>query len=76
MNKQTKRLKMGRWVYCKYCYKNVLPIVNYNEGLIQCSECGYGLWGLEEELKAQGLWKAEEGKRLRTIEEMRMKDFV
>jgi len=33
---------LGRWVYCKYCYKNVLPKLS---GLNQvvCSKCGYGL---------------------------------
>ncbi len=67
---------MGRWIYCKYCYKNVLPIINYNEGLIQCSECGCGLCLLEEEIKAEGLWEAEEGEQLRAIEKIRAKDFV
>lgn len=76
MNKQTKRLKIGRWIYCKYCYKNVLPIINFNEGLIQCSECGYGLSLLEEDIKAQGLWETEVGQRLRDIKKMRMKDYT
>jgi len=35
--------KIGRWVYCKYCYKNVCPEINYQDGLIKCTECGYGL---------------------------------
>ncbi|MGZ5551510.1 MAG: hypothetical protein ACXWE7_12065 [Nitrososphaeraceae archaeon] len=36
-------VKPGRWIYCKYCYKNVIPNVNYWEGLIECSECNAGL---------------------------------
>lgn len=44
----------GRWIYCKYCYKNVLPtvfeeesdIVGYQK-LAVCSECGSGLDILE-----------------------------
>ena len=45
----------GRWVYCKYCYKNVRPAISHpsesergkhglprSEQLI-CAECGYGL---------------------------------
>ena len=38
----------GRWVYCKYCYKNVLPVIDESEGLIVCSERGYGLVILKE----------------------------
>ena len=40
----------GRWMYCKYCYKHVLPAIsrpNIQTGLmsrqIVCSECGCGL---------------------------------
>lgn len=44
--------KIGRWVYCKYCYKCVLPIVNYDEGLVQCSECSSGLARLDAVIKA------------------------
>jgi len=39
----------GRWIYCKYCYKNVLPVIDEPEGLIVCSECGYGLALLKED---------------------------
>ncbi len=44
--------KVGRWIYCKYCYKNVIPQINYFEDLIQCSECNYGLAPLDEVIKA------------------------
>ena len=35
-------MKLGRWIYCKYCYKSVKPELG---GIYQvvCSECGYGL---------------------------------
>ena len=46
------RPKIGRWVYCKYCHKHVLPIVNYDEWLVQCSECDYGLAPLDAVIKA------------------------
>jgi hypothetical protein len=36
------RLKLGRWIDCKYCYKAVKPKLG---GIYQvlCSECGAGL---------------------------------
>ena len=40
--------KLGRWAYCKYCYKHVLPHFSFGGGLIQCSECGAGLAPLKE----------------------------
>lgn len=36
-------VKLGRWWYCKYCYKNELPVADVLEDLIVCSKCGYGL---------------------------------
>jgi len=40
-------LGVGRWIYCKYCYKNVLPECSTGyDGIsfqIVCGECGYGL---------------------------------
>ncbi len=33
---------IGRWIYCKYCYKNVLPMMSGINQIV-CSECGYGL---------------------------------
>jgi len=54
----------GRWVYCKYCYKNVMPIIDEDEDLIVCRECGYGLAVLSDVRKAgsynkwyQGIYK-------------------
>jgi hypothetical protein len=44
------RVKPGRWIYCKYCYKNRKPIVSwYPDFLIKCSKCNYGLWPLQDE---------------------------
>ncbi len=43
----------GRWAYCKYCYKNVQPVILIEESRIErqrllcCSECGSGLEVLE-----------------------------
>lgn len=33
---------LGRWVDCKYCYKNVLPLLG-GVNQVVCSQCGYGL---------------------------------
>lgn len=46
------KLKIGRWVYCKYCYKSVKPIIDDGEGLVICSKCGQGLAPLDEVIKA------------------------
>lgn len=32
----------GRWIYCKYCYKNVKPMLSGINQLV-CSKCGCGL---------------------------------
>jgi len=32
----------GRWIYCKYCYKNVKPLLSGPNQII-CSKCGAGL---------------------------------
>ena len=53
--------KLGRCVYCKYCYKNVLPRLNFPEGLIQCTECISGLAPLDRVIKA-GSYAAYQGK--------------
>ena len=52
--------KLGRWVHCKYCYKNVLPKMNVPEELIQCAECTSGLTPLADVIKAGGYadWEA------------------
>jgi uncharacterized Zn finger protein len=40
---------VSRWVYCKYCYKNVCPSILRETGpdgdseQVTCSECGAGL---------------------------------
>lgn len=51
--KENEDIKLGRWIYCKYCYKNVKPIL-VSSYQICCSECGYGLtpdFILKEELE-------------------------
>jgi hypothetical protein len=42
IEKVRKAKGLGRWIYCKYCYKCVLPMLS---GIYQvvCSECGAGL---------------------------------
>ena len=52
--------KLGRWAYCKYCYKNVLPRLNFTEGLVQCTDCISGLAPLDAVIKAgsYAAWEA------------------
>jgi hypothetical protein len=52
--------KLGRWVYCKYCYKNVRPQLDFNNGIVKCSKCGDGLAPLDEVIKAGSYKKREE----------------
>jgi hypothetical protein len=59
-------MKLGRWVECKYCYKNVKPELGGIYQLI-CSECGAGLTpdfhtpkALERYLKDESLTKEEQ----------------
>jgi len=33
---------IGRWVYCKYCYKSVQPLLGGINQVV-CEQCGYGL---------------------------------
>lgn len=40
--------KLGRWAYCKYCYRNVLPYLSFGGGLIKCPRCGAGLTPLRD----------------------------
>ena len=46
------KVKIGRWIYCKYCYQNVKPLLG---GVYQviCPKCGYGL--TPDFFSAQGL---------------------
>jgi hypothetical protein len=39
----TSKVTLGRWIYCKYCYKNVKPRLGGDYSIVLCSECGYGL---------------------------------
>lgn len=53
-------LKIDKKVYCKYCCKNVKPQINYYEGIIQCSECNYGLAQIKDVIKSGSYKKYEE----------------
>ena len=48
----------GRWVYCKYCGKNVRPMLSGINQIV-CSECGYGL--TPDFLKLENLKRWMEG---------------
>lgn len=52
--------KLGRWVYCKYCYKKVLPRLAFIEGLVQCPKCEAGLAPLKEVIRAGSYKEWEE----------------
>jgi hypothetical protein len=54
---------VGRWVYCKYCYKNVCPVRDSWENLVTCGECGYGLAHYSDVIKA-GSYEAMENERI------------
>lgn len=43
------KIKLGRWMYCKYCYKDIKPVVNWYDGLVECSECDAGLYPLYDQ---------------------------
>lgn len=36
------KVKIGRWIYCKYCHKTVKPQLG-SVYQVLCPECGYGL---------------------------------
>jgi hypothetical protein len=42
-------VKAGRWIYCKYCYANRIPIIDWSDGLIKCGTCDAGLVPLQDE---------------------------
>lgn len=44
-----KYVKPGRWIYCKYCYGNRTPVIDWYDGLIKCGHCDYGLVPLQDE---------------------------
>ena len=52
-------LKLGRWAYCKGCYKNVLPQLSLD--IVVCSECGFGLAPLDAviEVGRFSAWRAK-----------------
>ena len=52
--------KLGRWVYCKYCYKNVRPKMDFFDGLVKCSLCGAGLAPLNQVIEAGSYQKWNE----------------
>jgi hypothetical protein len=60
------KIKTGRWIYCKYCYKNVKPSIGSIYQIV-CPECGCGLTpdffspeGLQYYLNTGNYNKAEE----------------
>lgn len=46
------RPRLGRWVYCKYCYRNVKPELSVLDDLIKCGNCGAGLAPLRNVIEA------------------------
>jgi len=46
--KYGKKVKLTRWIDCKYCHKNTRPVLDWHEGLIKCGTCDYGLWPLQD----------------------------
>jgi hypothetical protein len=42
---------LGRWIYCKYCYKHTQPL--QGDGRIVCGECEYGLGPLPKLVKGR-----------------------
>lgn len=53
--------KLGRWVYCKYCCKHILPHFSFGDGLIQCPDCGSGLAPLKGVITAGSYQQWEQG---------------
>jgi hypothetical protein len=64
--------KLGRWVYCKYCYKKVLPKLAFIEGVVQCSVCKAALAPLKEIVQAGSYRRWEEA--LKTTYRLMNKD--
>lgn len=54
-----KGIKLGRWFYCKYCYKSIRPEIG--DGVVICPECHYGLAPLDEVQEAGSLTAWYEG---------------
>lgn len=54
-----RRIKLGRWFYCKYCYKSIRPEIG--DGVVICPDCGYGLAPLDAVRKAGSLQVWYEG---------------
>lgn len=52
--------KLGRWIYCKYCFKNVLPQLDFDGGLVRCAKCGYGLAPLDRVIECGSCQRWEE----------------
>lgn len=53
--KPKKGLRAGRWIYCKYCHKNVTPTLS-SANQICCSECDYGLTPDFVKMESLQLW--------------------
>lgn len=50
-----------RWVYCKYCYKNVTPMLGGRFQIV-CSECDYALSPDFETLDELRTWLDQAGR--------------
>lgn len=52
---------LGRWFYCKYCYRNTRPIIGADGSLVVCSRCNAGLAPLDQVMKFGSLaaWYAD-----------------
>lgn len=52
---------LGRWTWCKYCGRNVRPVVSRCYSVILCDRCGYGLAPMREVCEAGSLaaWRGK-----------------
>jgi hypothetical protein len=60
----------GRWIYCKYCYKNVRPQISGLNQIV-CSECGYGLTPDFYSFKALKIYRETDDFDLASDEDMK-----
>lgn len=47
------KIRLGRWFYCKYCYRSIRPEIG--DGVVMCPICNYGLAPLDAVEKAGSL---------------------
>lgn len=58
---EARRPKLGRWFYCKYCYRNICPKVGPDYSIIICPRCGAGLAPMDDVCRAGSLEAWYEG---------------